>query len=458
MEWRTRQPGTPIYRTVSALILVLSGLPSQAEISLDQAIEIAHRNDPWIEGSFHRQKALEAQSTAASTLPDPIVSLGLANLPADTFDFDQEAMTQFKLGVTQMIPRGSTLDLSQKHLAIQGSQQPYLRADRKARVAVNVTHLWLDTYRAIETIRLIENDRELFDHLVDVAQSSYSSAVGKTRQQDLVRAQLELTRLEDRLTVLHERLEVSRSKLGEWLLTGSSTESQAWSSGDSDRLTLPTVLPTVSLQQPELSDGEWQPTPQEIASALTSHPAIINLDTRIEASDTGVELARQRYKPEWKVNASYGYRDDSPAGMERADFFSVGVAFDLPLFTANRQDQQVQSAIAATEAVRTERALALRSMVSAFQTQRVRLLRLEERRDLYQSRLLKEMHEQAEASLTAYTNDDGDFAEVVRARIAELNARINALDIDIERLKTIAQLNYFFTGSDTQNSREIQYE
>ena len=58
------------------------------------------------------------------------------------------------------------------------------------------------------------------------------------------------------------------------------------------------------------------------------------------------------------------------------------------------------------------------------------------------------MHEQAEASLSAYTNDDGDFAEVVRARIAELNARIDALDIEIERLKTIAQLNYFFTTSD----------
>ena len=53
----------------------------------------------------------------------------------------------------------------------------------------------------------------------------------------------------------------------------------------------------------------------------------------------------------------------------------------------------------------------------------------------------------AEASLSAYTRDDGDFAEVVRARIAELNARIEALDIDIARLQTITQLNYFFATS-----------
>ena len=54
------------------------------------------------------------------------------------------------------------------------------------------------------------------------------------------------------------------------------------------------------------------------------------------------------------------------------------------------------------------------------------------------------MREQAEASLNAYTNDDGDFAEVVRARIADLNARIDALDIDVDLFKTNIRLNYYF--------------
>lgn len=58
------------------------------------------------------------------------------------------------------------------------------------------------------------------------------------------------------------------------------------------------------------------------------------------------------------------------------------------------------------------------------------------------------MNDQAEASLNAYTNDDGDFAEVVRARIAELNANIDYLSINIDRLKTIAELNYFSSSSE----------
>ena len=57
------------------------------------------------------------------------------------------------------------------------------------------------------------------------------------------------------------------------------------------------------------------------------------------------------------------------------------------------------------------------------------------------------MHEQAEASLTAYTNDDGDFAEVIRSRIAELNAQLDDLSIRIDKQKTIAQMNYYFMQS-----------
>ena len=34
---------------------------------------------------------------------------------------------------------------------------------------------------------------------------------------------------------------------------------------------------------------------------------------------------------------------------------------------------------------------------------------------------------------------------MVRGRITELNSRIDSLNIDVDRLKTIAQLNYLFS-------------
>jgi outer membrane protein TolC len=134
-------------------------------------------------------------------------------------------------------------------------------------------------------------------------------------------------------------------------------------------------------------------------------------------------------------------------GDSRADLFSVGVIFDVPLFTENRQDNEVKSAISKTEAIKTEKLLLLRKLMSAFVSAKGQLLRLTERKTLYEEKLLPQIHNQAEASLTAYTNDDGDFSEVVRARIAELNAEIDFLAINVQKQKITLEINYLFVGS-----------
>jgi outer membrane protein TolC len=445
------------FLTLLLVLCLYCSATAGAALTLAEAVAIAQRNDPWLLGSEYRQQSVEAQAVAAGTLPDPMLDLGFANLPTDTFDFDQEAMTQFKVGIVQTFPRGDSRALDERRLNLLGEQFPSQREDRRARLGVEVASVWLDAWRARESIRLIEGDRELFEQLVDVAESSYASAFGRTRQQDLVRAQLELTRLEDRLAVLHEQLETSRAKLGQWLRPGPGGPSVGpddWLPGAYDAPTLAGHLPDIPLQHAQLLQAGTAAEPAQIAALVGEHPALQSLERRIEASRVDIELARQKYRPEWKVNASYGYREGGPMGQDRPDFFSVGLALDLPFFTSRRQDRQLQSAIADTEAMRTEKMLALRKMVANFETLYARLQRLEQRRELYRERLLPEMHEQAEASLSAYTRDDGDFAEVVRARIAELNARIDALDIDIARLQTITQLNYFFAASFTAASGE----
>ena len=134
-------------------------------------------------------------------------------------------------------------------------------------------------------------------------------------------------------------------------------------------------------------------------------------------------------------------------GSSRADLFSVGVTFDVPIFTENRQDNELKSAISATEAVKTERILLIRQLLGTYSSAKGRLLRLKERQKLYSSRLLPQIHDQAEASLSAYTNDDGDFSEVVRSRIAVLNTEIDQLILNVEEQKIRLELNYLFIGS-----------
>ena len=409
-------------------------------LTLEQAVALARSQDPWLRGSHYREQALQDESVAAGTLPDPVLSLGMANLPADNFDFGREPMTQFRIGVSQMFPRGDSRALRRRQLRERGAEQPPLRRDRLSRITALVSKLWLEAYRNRETIRLIENDRALFEHLVDVVESGYASTGGTARQQDLLRAQLELTRLADRLTVLQQRQETALAKLSEWLPGMAPKDIRL-----ADNLPVPDSARAFLLMADQ---------PTRLAEALSTHPRIEALDRKIAAATTGVELAKQNYQPQWGVNAAYAYRGDDPAGAERSDFFSLGLSFDMPLFTANRQDREVQAARAREAAVKSERALALRAMRAGILALMARLERLNQRKALYEGRLLQEIRDQAEAALTAYTHDAGDFAEAVRARIAELNANIDFLHIDIDRLLTMTELNYFLLPPGEGSARE----
>jgi len=448
------KPG--VFFSYSALILTMlsftvasAAADNKDVLSFERAITLAQQYDPWLTGNKHQQNALLALSRAVETLPDPNVSLAIANLPTNGFDFSQEAMTQFKVGLTQMFPRGDTLAIKNQQLTFQSQVYPFERQDREAKIAVTVGSLWLDAYRIQQSIILIEKNRSLFEQLADITQASYSSALGKTRQQDIVRAQLELTRLDDQLDQLAQQKNRFEGQLVPWLTrylidNSSNDEAEGFALHD---INLGEKLVEINLQHSALIyTTQWQ-KPMQLVTYFNQHPAVMAIDKKIQATQTGVSLAQQKYKPEWGVNASYGYRDGDPSGNSRADFMSVAVTFDLPFFTANRQDQEVKSAIAQTEASKTEKVLLLRQLFGAYASGKGRLLRINDRLVLYRSKLLPQTHDQAEASLTAYTNDDGDFSDVVRAKIAVLNAEIDQLAIEVEQQKIILELNYLFVGS-----------
>lgn len=412
--------------------LVLSA-PARAgdtgQLTLNQVVRAALSEDIWQQGNELRKQAVLAESVAAGQLPDPKMTLSAANVPVDSFDLDQEAMTQLKVGVSQMFPRGDTLELKQLKGRKQGELTGYLGKAREAQVAMTVSQLYLDVYLSQQTIALIEANRAPFEQLVQVTEVSYSAGLGRTRQADIIRAELELGRLDERLDKLWQQYDGNWQSLMEWLPQQIAVQPLP---GD-----LPTIPPLAHVRR-----GDWQ----SLSGILAKHPSVLAIRQQSDIAQTDVDIAKQSYKPEWGLNASYGYREDAPDGSSRSDFLSVGVTFDLPLFTDARQDKKVASATYRAEAIETERLLMLRNLRAEVGSTLARIERLDQRDDRYQKVLLPQVHQQSESSLNAYTNDVGDFAEVMRAHIAELNTRIEALQIQVKRLKMIVRLNYLLAG------------
>tara|TARA_R110001599_G_scaffold91424_1_gene240135 strand:+ start:1100 stop:2419 length:1320 start_codon:yes stop_codon:yes gene_type:complete len=414
---------------IGALFLTSFGISAEPRLALEDAIDIAVRGDPWSAQSVQLQNALLEESVAAGALPDPRITLGAANLPTDTFNTGQEGMTQATIGFSQRFPRGDSRYLARDKKKELAESQSFQRENRQELVVRSVTYLWLELWKAQESVRLIESNRGLFEQLADVAEAGYTSTMNGSRQQDIIRASLELTRLDDRLTALHAQMETAQEELGEWV------------GDDTFRLRVSERIPRNLLAR--LPSAAFYTSD----NSVISHSSIRATDQLIDAGSIEVELARQAYKPEWTVSAQYGYRDQAPNGQDRADLFSIGIGFDLPIFTGNRQDRTVSAAIARVEAAKSDRMLQVRRIRAEGRAAAARINRLDERIMLYQQTLLPQMAEQANAALSAYNNDDGDFAEAVRARIAELNAQVDFIQMTAERAKNLATFRYLTAGT-----------
>ena len=396
-----------------------------SELNLREAIRLAITDDPWLVGSDYRERALRSEAISARSLPDPSISLQAANFPTDNFDFGQEPMTQVSVSVGQRLPRGNSLQLAADRKRAQAGEEPFLRQDRQARVTDRVTQLWLEAFVAQESIRLIQEDRALFENLADATRASYSTAVKRSRQQEVIRAQVELVRLDDRLDTLKEALASTKANLSEWV-------------GE-------------QAQRP-LSGFQRRGSPSPVALPMASyaragrHPSVLALDQRIKAKKLEVDLAREKYKPEWGLSARYGHRGDDPMGRQRSDLFSIGLTLDLPVRHRKRQDQDVHAAASRVEALKTEKLLLVRELMAQSEAAMAALAHLDVRLLRYRQELLPQMADQAKAALVAYNNDEGDFAEAVRARIAQLNAKIDALNIEVRRRQIVATLTYLMGG------------
>lgn len=398
-------------------------------LTLEHAVEQAVSGDDWLTANELEERALLEESVALGQLPDPRVAVGLANMPLDTFDFDQEPMTQLRIGFNQAFPRGDSLALGEARKRLQSEVNPFLREDRRAGVALTVSHLWLDAFLSEQSVALIESDRALFEQLVDIASSRYSAAAGPARQQDLVRAELELVRLEDRLAVLRQRRESSRQRLAQWL-------PDAYVSAPLDPA--PPEPATPGAPPAGLGDA---------SSFFGNHPRILAHRKRIQAADAGVALARQSLKPSYSVGAFYGYRDGAPPGLDRADFISLDISFDLPIFPERRQHPRIRASQHNAAARGIELTLLYREFYARYRQAAAELAVLDERRALHSGALLGQINDLTQATLSAYTVDEGDFEEVMRAYIGELNTKIELLQIDVERRKILARLDYLLAGS-----------
>ncbi len=398
---------------------VISVLPGAAvALSLQQAERLALETDPLINSHRSRSLSHEAEATANGTLPDPKLRLGMFNVPLDSFSTTEDPSTQLRIGIQQEFPRGSTTDLKQQQSRWLAQAATAQANDEERKLLLQVRDAYLNLYYEIQAGQIVEETRKLFTKLVKITEDQY--AAGRVNQQDVIRADLELSRLDDRATKIRSNEDEYRASLAQWI--GDT----AWQDIDDGLPALPDVV-----------------NDSDINELLTQHPSVLAETARVEASRAMTEVAKQDYKP--GIGAFVEYRKrfgENADGSDRSDMMAAMVTMDIPLFTENRQDKRVAAREQSTNAARYSRDDALRILRRKLERDRAIYRRLSERELIYKTRLVSSASSNAKASLNAYQSGVTEFTTLMRAGITELDVRLENLRIKVDRLRTQARLLY----------------
>ncbi len=415
---------SPFYGLAPFTILALlinSAVPAYASgvlTSLYDAETLAIQRDAGLAQIEATREALEERVVTSGQLPDPRLRLGAMNLPVDSFELDQEPMTQLLVGLSQSFPPGRTLALRSASHATEAAAQAEFLAERQRMIRRQVRLLWTDIAQLQDAARIVERKRQWYRELEDAVTASYSS--GRSGQHDVVRARLERQLLGDRLLNLDGEIANRVAQLSRW--TGAAP-------APGTDIVIPAFVP-----------------PEDYATALQGierHPLVRASANTVEIRQLGEELARERYKPSFGVDVAYGFRSGEDAsGDERPDFFSAMLNFSLPLFGGRRQDRELAAAQAERRAALEADTDRRRELVAQLDALWASVTELEARDSLFRREVLPDANTNVEATRAAYQNDYASFAELVGAQTLLLTQELSYVSIRADLARNRARLLY----------------
>lgn len=389
------------FNVVASLCLsgvLMSGMNTAqaAEIlSLHKAVTEVLVANPGLAAMDARAEALAAMPDQVEALPDPRLSINMLNLPLDSFSFTQENMTQLQLGISQDLPYPGKLALRSRAAKHEADAAEADVEEARLQLVRDVKTVWWNVFYLDRALDVIRRNKILLAQFVNVAETRYT--VGRGLQQDILLAQLELSRLNDKAIRVQNIRENEAIRLNV-LMDRPTTETIQLAVTVNE--VLPALYTAEALQQ----------------QAINTRPVLAAQTKRFRAAGSRVDLAKKDYAPDFKVGVVYGLRNGSNLNGRRSDFGSIMFSMNLPLYTSSKQDRAVDQRNA--EWMQQKYRLHDQHNQVASQVQRAitDYRRAGEQAKLYQKEIIPQARQTVEAMMAGYQVGKVDFLNLVRSQ------------------------------------------
>ena len=253
------------------------------------------------------------------------------------------------------------------------------------RVAAEVKQAYFDLAFADRSLAILQKDHEALEGFEKVTEIRYS--VGKAAQQDVLRAQLEITRLAQRAAMLTQQRRTLEAQLN-------------------SLRNVPIDSPVSATAVVKLSAFVYtQDQLQEAAQA--NYPVLKQRKTMVDEGRLSVELARKEERPDFSVGYTYMQRDALP------DMVGITLTTSLPVFRHRKQDMAITEAAANLESARQMQASELTVLRYQVQQDFLEIQATEQLLKLYSQGIAPQSSLTLESSITSYETGGVDFLNVI---------------------------------------------
>jgi outer membrane protein TolC len=395
------------------MLIATSNALAAPELTLSNAERLALEQAPWLQRQRSNADAAAERAIYESRLPDPQFTMGLVNVPTDSFRLDREDMTMTMVGIRQAFPPGDVLKLKGQRAAKELTREQARTEIEQRNLLRQVRQTWVELYYQQQSLNTLEELRRLARKQLESKEARYRAA--QAMQQSVLQAQQALARLNEREPMLRAQIARLRAQLARWV--GEA----AYQPLSSDFPSLPTVF------------GSFD---------HTRHPEWLAAQYGLEQARIEVDMARQEYKPGWMLDLSYGLRRPMPNGMERPDMVTAMVTLDVPIFREKRQDRRLAEKQAMETGARYEIEDKRRELEVMYRSTRAEFEALAEREKVFARELLPAIRSESQVTVAGFARDQTEYRE---ALMKILDTELEYTRLKVDRAKAQAEL-LFLTG------------
>ena len=387
-------------------------------LPLKWCLELAQQANPSIAVDEAAAAAAAHRVSPAGALEDPRFRYEATNIPVGDFDFNSTPMSGNQLRLMQKFPFPGVLSNREEAARAGASAAAENLEDQRLRVAAVVESRWAELGFAQRALEITDANLELLRQLTEIAETKYS--VGSGLQQDVLRAQVELTRLlEERLRRI-EALRAAEAQLAAALDLPPQTLFPR-TAGLRDESSLPEIVPLIV----RLDD---------------TSPLLHALAERVEEAERLHRASEFEGYPDFELGVGYRIRqhvfDDPVAGD---DFVSAGVTLRLPVNRGKWREKTAERASLvrrAEAAYRDGRARlrdAVRTIFAALERANAEVALLE-------TGLVPQTRQSLDSSRSGYQVDKVDFLSLIDSQVRLLDAELSLVRAVADRRAAFAAL------------------